>query len=273
MFGAASGSRAKKTTHLLCCQRPSPRKPGEHVCSTLAFASSAREEKQGRPASFGREEQAQAERRGVAQTQRPRHVAGDFNAATANSPWRTLPPLRPDCGGRDGLQPGHGPEAVENQDSIGGRGGARQSGLTTEPALAFFGQDALRKWRPAADAVTVGRGFPTAALLGAPRDQKRRGRLPDAGGTKQATAEILRPTQADRPRPGSGSQAATARVTGVCRPYPTGRPSSSSGAHGTKDNTGACQSGLPHRSAAPASSLVLRGRIGGRPARSPPIAS
>lgn len=184
MFGDASGSRGKKTTHLLNCQRPAPRKPGAHVYSTLAFASSAREEKQGRPASFGREEQAQAEMRGVAQTQRPRHVAVELQA---KRPRRPIGPVvaRLAADATELQRAERAGAAHVFQNSIGGRGGARQGRLTMEPALAFFVQDALRKLRPAADAVTVGRVFPPAALLGVSRDDKRRGRLPDAGGTKQ----------------------------------------------------------------------------------------
>ncbi len=45
------------------------------------------------------------------------------------------------------------------QDSIGGRGGACQSGLAAEPALTFFGQDAGREMQPPADAATIGGSF------------------------------------------------------------------------------------------------------------------
>ena len=121
MFGDASGSRAEETTYLLNCQRPTPRKPGGHDCSTWAFAASTRDERQGGQPSFGREEQAQAERR-----RRPiGPVVARFAAAATERE-------RPERAGA----------AHVFLDSIGGRGGVRQGGLTAAPAMAFFEEDA-----------------------------------------------------------------------------------------------------------------------------------
>ena len=49
--------------------------------------------------------------------------------------------------------------------------------------------------------MTVGRVFLLAASLGVARDDKRRGRLPEASGTKQGTAKIGRPTQPNHLHP------------------------------------------------------------------------
>lgn len=134
--------------------------------------------------------------RSVAKAQRPHHLAVEVQAKQSCRTTRSIvagftsAPAKLKRPERTGA-------TLLLQRSIGEQAGVRKGGLALEPALAFFGEDAGREVQSAWEAVTVGRVFLLAAFLGVARDDKRRGRLPDAGGTKQGTAKIVRPTQPD----------------------------------------------------------------------------
>lgn len=113
-----------------------PRKPCGHDCSTLAFAASTRDERQGSQPSVGRQEQAQAKKRGVAQAQRPRHLVVELQAKRRRPVGSVVARLAADTTELQRMERAGAADVF--QDSIGGRGSARQGGLSAKPALAFL---------------------------------------------------------------------------------------------------------------------------------------
>src|ERR1700722_8504530 len=121
--------------------------------------------------------------RSVAQTQRPHHLAVELQAKQCRRTTRSIvavftsAPTKLERPERTGA-------ILLLQNSIGEQGGGRKGGMALEPALAFFGEDAGREVQSAGEAMTVGWVFLLAAFLDVAGHDKRRGRLPEAGGTK-----------------------------------------------------------------------------------------
>ena|SRR6185437_315973 len=106
---------------------------------------------------------------GVAQTQRPRHVAVERQAEGRRRPMGSVV-ARLAAAATELERPERTGAAHRIQDSIGGRGTGRQQGLTALPALDFFDEDTGREGLSSGEGVTVGRVFLLAASLEVSRD-------------------------------------------------------------------------------------------------------